>query len=425
VRLLIALLACAFSMQAQTIHYVLTLGNSNSSGYYATPVLTTMQPYSNLMLSGSSFIPLTETPNAVEGPMSSDGNQMSLLSSGYVAAVQNNYYLGGAYTDLEQGTATYNAAIATVQTAVTAATALSRPLQAVASIYMAGGTDFGNQVPAATYETEMVALQAALQADVHAKTGQTGVLPLFLDINSKWTEQGEPSETPTLNAGGKGIQFGVLQAWKDHQGSIVIIGPHYQQTFQASGTGADHTDNVSNRNYGEQTGKVMNQVLNTGVPWVPLVPRSITISGATLTFRCWVPSATSLTIDTTSVPNWSGTTGTEGYRYLGFEFYDNSGTSPHITAVAVASADTLTLTLASAPTGAATSFRLRYDYTGTINTIQGTLTAPGGNIRDSDAATGVSGGDHLFNWLIGPMDEAIPFQWSPTPLVAATGGIVQ
>lgn len=421
---LLVLIAC-LGAQAQTIHYILTLGNSNSSGYFATPVLTSTQPYSNLMLSGSSFIPLTETPNAVEGPMSSDGNQMSLLSSGYVAAVQNNFFLGGAYTDLKQGTTTYNAAITAVQTAVTAAAGLTRSLQAVSAIYMAGGTDFVNQVPAATYEADMVALQANLQTDAHVKTGQTGVLPLFLDINSKWTETGTPSETPVVTiGGGKGIQFGVVQAWRDHQGGIFIVGPHYQQTFQPTGTGADHTDNVSNRNYGEQSGKVMKQVLVDGVPWVPTVPRAISLSGATITFRCWVP-VPPLVVDTASVPDWTGSVGTHGaFRYKGFEFFDDSGSPPHITAISIAS-DTLTLTLASTPTGTAGSFRLRYDYTGAINTIQGTSTAPGGNVRDSDTATGVGGADHLYNWLLGPIDEAIPFAWSPTPTIAATGGIVQ
>ena len=407
-----------------TINYISSAGNSNSNGYGATPALTTAQPYANLMLgspSGPNFIPLIEgTGNTtggtnVESPLSMTGNQITKQSAGYVAAVYNNSLIGGDYAGVARGTATYNAGLTSISTSIAAAAALGQPFQVAAAIYMAGGTDFGEAVPAATYQANMVAYQANWQTDVFALTHQSGTLPLFLDINSKWTEQGPPAarETPTYAAGGNGIQFGVIAAWQANQGKIYIIGPHYQQTFIPSGFAADHTDNISNRNYGEKTGQVLKKVLVDHQAWVPLVPRAISISGATITFQCWVP-APPLVIDTTSVPDWTGAVGSNGaFRYKGFEFFDDSGAPPHITAVVVSAADTLTITLASTPTGTAGSFRLRYDYTGTLNTIQGTAAAPGGNVRDSDATPSVFG-DPLYNWLIGPQDNPIPYTFAPS-----------
>jgi hypothetical protein len=413
-------------MSTSVINYISSTGNSNSDGYGATPALTTTQPYSNLMLSGPSgpsLIPLIEgTGNTaggsgVESPLSMTGNQITKESPGFVAAVFNNSALGVDYNALKQGTTPYNNGLTSISTAISAASGQGKQLQVVAAVYMAGGTDFTEGVTPAAYQANMVAYQANWQTDVFALTHQTGVLPLFLDINSKWTEAGGGSytrETPTYpSGGGNGIQFGVIAAWQANQGKIYIIGPHYQQTFLASGAAVDHTDNVSNRNYGEQTGKVLKKVLIDKQAWIPLCPRAISISGATITYQCWVP-VTPLVIDTTSVPNWTGSIGTSGaYRYLGFEFFDDSGAPPHITGIVVSAADTLTITLAAAPTGTVGSFRLRYDYTGNLNTIQGTANAPGGNIRDSDATPSVAG-DSLANWLIGPQDNAIPYNWTPS-----------
>jgi hypothetical protein len=372
---------------------------------------------------GPNFIPLIEGTgnnpgnNGAESPLAMTGNQITKESPSFVAAVFNNSATGADYNALKQGSTPYSNGLTSISTAITAATGQSKQLQVVAAIYMAGGADFTEGVPAATYQADMVAYQNNWQTDVFALTHQTGVLPLFLDINSKWTESGGGSytrETPTYpSGGGNGIQFGVIAAWLANQGKIYIIGPHYQYTFIPSGYAADHTDNVSNRNYGEQTGKVLKKVLIDRQAWIPLYPRAISISGATITYKCWVP-VTPLVIDTTSVPNWTGSVGSSGaYRYLGFEFYDDSGAPPHITGIVVSAADTLTITLAAAPTGTVGSFRLRYDYTGNLNTIQGTAGAPGGNIRDSDATPSVAG-DSLANWLIGPQDNAIPYNWTPS-----------
>lgn len=408
------------------LNYISSSGNSNGNGYGATPALTTTQPYSNVTLtnpSGPGFVALIEGlgnnagGSGVESPLSMTANQVTKESPGFVACVFNNSQLGADYSQLKKGTGPYNAGLTSISTAIAAATAQGKQLQVAAAIYMAGGTDFGEGISAAAYQANMVQYQSDWQADAFALTHQTGVLPLLLDVNCKWTEAGSGTytrETPTYpSGGGNGIMFGVIQAWQANQGKIYVVGPHYQQTFQPSGSAVDHTDNVSNRNYGEMTGKVLKKILVDQQAWIPLCPRAISISGAVITYQCWVP-VTPLVIDTTSVPDWTGSVGTSGaYRYKGFEFFDDSGSPPHITAITVSAGDTLTITLASAPTGTAGSFRLRYDYTGALNTIQGTAAAPGGNIRDSDATPSQSG-DSLANWLLGPQDNPIPYAWTPS-----------
>lgn len=392
-------------MQAQTIHQVIRSGNSLSSGFNGGAALSTTQPFSNLMLSGAAFVPLVES--GVESPSSGMANQMTFqIGTGYVVQENLSFLLGASYVQLAQGTATYNAAITAVQTSVTAAAALSRPIRVDAVVYSAGGTDSDNGVSQATYEANMVTLQANYQTDAVAKTSQSGsVVPLLIDQISNW---------PTTFQSMTGVPAAQWTAARSHQDSIYCIGPRYPYTYVDD----SHFVNTSYRKYGEQMGKVLKQILVDHKRWVPLVPRAISRSGATITAQFWVPAG-SLVIDTTSVVNATGTVGTST-RFRGFEFFDDSGAPPTVTNVVVATADTLTITLSATPTGTAGSMRLRYAYSGAVGSIPNTATGVAGNIRDSDTMLGLDGAN-LYNWLIS-FNEPMGFTWTPDVIPSAITG---
>jgi hypothetical protein len=404
-----------------TVHYLINLGNSNITNYFQLPAISTTQPCNNTMLYSLSLTPLlASVGGGGEGPQPGMGNQLSVLAAGGVGTCSSyrvnpdvQVAIGAAYNPgLMPGSATYNAAVADISTVKTAVNNRGLAMTVDASVYGAGGTDFQNQIPASTYTGDMASLQSSFQAAAFAVTGQSGILPMLMYMNSKWTETPPGSATPTYPGGAPGIQFGVWNAFLANQSRFVLPGPSYQYTYQPSGTAVDHTDAPSNLTMGQKVGEVLKRITVDQQSWVPLMYRNVSISGTTVTFEMWVPYPP-IVIDVTSVPNWSNTvSGT--CRFYGFEFFDNSGTPPCITAAVVSAPDTLTLTLASAPTGAPSSFRLRYDYTGTVGAIQGTSTAPGGNIRDSDPTVPEqSGGYPLYNWLMGPMDIAIPSSFAP------------
>jgi len=196
--------------------------------------------------------------------------------------------------------------------------------------------------------------------------------------------------TPTTSGGAQGVPFGQLQAARENAGKIYLVGPKY--ALEAFG-GLPHLLESSYQKINEQMGHAMAVVLQGGY-WTGVQPRTISISGATITARYWVQSEP-LVIDTSLVSN-------RGVG-KGFEYWDDSGAPPAITGVAV-SGDTVTITLAGVPTG--NNKRLRYAYT-----EEGLPTAglgARGNLRDSDPAVGDLSGAHLYNWAV-HSDDAIPF----------------
>lgn len=83
----------------------------------------------------------------------------------------------------------------------------------------------------------------------------------------------------------------------------------------------------------------------------------------------------------------------------GFEFVDDSGSTPSITGVELAGTDTVLITLSAIPSGG--NQKLRYAFTGTAGSKPGAQVAGSarGNLRDSDAAVGLSG-NTLYNWAV-------------------------
>lgn len=399
----VLLLFFAVGLQAQQINQIMQLGQSLCLGALGTPTLTTTQPYSNLMLSGSSFIALVNT--TLENPIAQAANTITKNSMATVIAGNNECVGGTDYAGLKKGTTPYTNGLTLLTNANTAAGNLSRAYKIVATMTTHGE----NNMFDVAYEADLVQWQSDTETDFKVISGQSQAIPMFVDQVSTWNAFAG-HQWPALTNDGT-FQGAPLLQWgaaRDYPGKFYMVGPKYQLP-PASGDGTGlHLSNIGYRILGGMHAKAMKVVLVDGGTWRGLVPRRLTISGAVITAQFWVPVG-ALVFDTTTVSD-KGTS-------KGFEFYDNSGSPPAIDSVTL-SGDTATITLHSTPTGG--NQRLRYAYTGSV-TFAGTgdPNAAHGNVRDNDTATN-DAGDSLFDWLI-TFDERLPFAFPASGGSAASG----
>lgn len=419
------------------INHVLLTGQSNSVGNSATPVLSTTQPFSNLMFdtgvmtSGacdgdgckvyqtpSSLVPLVEGDMffdyPVETPASGWANEISRLArdvfelgsrAGYPAKhdvlVSVHGRSGNPYLCLRKGGCAkwwergylwpFDEAMSQVASAkaLAAARGRSHVVRAVATVH--GETDhYAPNTPHAgtdgtpnaiqSYADALIEWQRDYESGIKAITGQTEPVPLFVTGLSGWTDV-EVSQIP----------LDQLAAHIAAPGKVVLVGPTYQ--LEAS-TDCVHFTEHGERHLGEYLAKVYAKVVLGGEKWEPLRPKAITRSGAVITVEYFVPSPP-LVVDTERVA---------AAQDLGFKVLKD-GTPLSIASVTIVEPDKVRITLASEPSPG--GLVLRYG----MQTLDGTqcigpTKGPRGNIRDSDATPSQHGYD-LFNWSV-QFQQAIP-----------------
>jgi hypothetical protein len=175
-------------------------------------------------------------------------------------------------------------------------------------------------------------------------------------------------------------------------GKVILIGPSYALPLDQSD--CLHFTNEGERRLGEYFAKVYAHVVLAGKTWEPVRPKAVTRAGAVITIVFHVPKPP-LAIDTTRVAPAAN---------QGFTFDDGTGAGPAITAVEVTGPDTVQVTLDAEPTG--TTKRLRYAMNQPTAACIGTPTGARGNLRDSDDTASKHGYD-LQNWAV-HFDVAVP-----------------
>lgn len=423
------------------INHVLVTGQSNSVANGGTPVLTNAQPYTNVMFNTgvmpisqcdgdgcknyqtpASLSPLVEGDRffnyMVETPSAGLANEISKLAidrfefgtrPGYPqkhdVLVSVSGRSGNTYWCLRKGSCSfmggrgyvkpYDQAILDATSGKARAQALGKTyaVRAVATIH--GESDhYYNQFPLPgtdgtpnkikNYSDGLLEWQADLEKDIKAVTGQAQPIPLFVSGLSGWN-----------NVVYSPIPVHQLDAHVRAPGKVVLIGPTYMLPVKND---CLHFDAHGSRRLGEYFAKVYARVVLAGQPWEPVRPMQITRAGNVITVKYHVPKPP-LVLDTTRVTNPGD---------FGFQFLDDSGSTPAITSVAVTAPDTVTITLAAPPTGPKKS--LRYALKQNPNTCIGPgLTNAGGargNVRDSDDTPSVYGYD-LHNWGV-QFDLAVP-----------------
>ncbi len=416
------------------INHVLSTGQSNAVANFGTPVLTTVQPFSNLMFdvgvmtggscnaqgcasyqTPSALVPLVEGDMffnyAVETASSGIANEISSLARTIYlkdepAARQshdvlvslhgrsgNTYHClrkGGCPRDLNLYVSPFDDGMRQVDDAKRLATARgeSYVVRAVTAIHGESdhygvafpleGTD-GTPNKIQNYADGLIEWQSDYETQVKLRTGQILPIPLFISQMSGWTDR------PT-----SAIANLQLAAHERAPGKVVIVGPGYPLPFAND---CLHYSANSNRRLGEYFAKAYVKQVLGGRPWEPVRPKSVTRAANVITVKFIVP-VPPLVLDTTLVTN----PGDYGFRYT------DSGAAPAITNVAVSGPDTVVVTLASAPSGA--NGRLSYAQNAPSPACPGPTNGPRGNVRDSDATPSLHGYS-LYNWSV-HFDVVVP-----------------
>lgn len=403
------------------INHVLSTGQSNGTANSANPVLSTMQPYTNIMFNAGpmvgaapvSFVPLVEGDSNVETMSSGLANEVSSLALGtfefnvragyptkHDVLVSNHAISGWTYWCLRKDGCSYkgaqkglpwNNAKGQVTVAKQLATAAGKTyvVRAVTSIhgesdhtgyvqnnpeFPLDGTD-GSFRTIKDYSDALLEWQADYETMVKGISGQAESVPLFISQISGWNNS-RYSKIATMQ----------LDAHKRSGGKVNLVAPGYIFSFRSD---CLHYTANSQRRLGEYFAKAYARVIFQRQAWEPVHPQTITRAANVVTVKYHVPSPP-LVIDTVRVTNPGN---------YGFEFVDDNGTTA-ITSVVVSAPDTVTITLAATPTGA--NKRLRYAQNQTASTCvgpgtDGQMGGARGNIRDSDATPSRHGYD-LSNW---------------------------
>jgi hypothetical protein len=421
------------------INHVLITGQSNSVGNSAFPVLTAVQPFTNLMFdtgvmpmgacdgngcdtyqTPNAFVPLVENDQyfdyMVETPANGLADEISHLAAlkfdfgvraGYptkhdvLASVHGRS--GNTYWCLRKGFCQYNAdrghaspfaqgmKEVTSAKAIAAAAGKSHVVRAVFAIhgeadqsaYAEGAPEFPlagtDGVPSKIkdYSDALLEWQEDYESSVKAITGQVQPVPLFISGLSGWTT------TRTSQ-----VAQWQLDAHVRAPGKVVYVTPAYALSVDSD---CVHYSSAGERRLGEYLAKAYARVVLGGAAWEPVRPKNIARVGNVVTVTYHVP-VPPLTLDTVHVTNPGSS---------GFDFVDN-GALATIASVAVTGPDTVTITLGAAPSGV--NMRLRYAQNqDTVSPTRcigpGTVYSGGarGNVRDSDATPSRYGYD-LWNW---------------------------
>lgn len=414
------------------INHVLITGQSNSVALSGRPVLTTTQPYANLMfdtgvmpMSGcdgagcrtyatpSRFVPLVEGDNffswQAETAASSLANEASLLASktpvgAHKILVSLHGRSGNTYWCLRKGGCDYKPGylspfeqgMSEVRSAKALADAAGETyaVRAVATIhgesdhysYTVGSQEFpmdgsdGTPKKLASYADALLEWQADYEAEVKAITGQTEPVPLFVSQIAGWNDA-------TYS---KVAQF-QLEAHTRAPGKVILIGASYM--LPADEADCKHFTAVGQQRLGEYFAKAYARVVFDGLPWEPLRPKSVTVTGSALDVDFLVP-APPLVFDTDTV---------KPAENQGFSYYDAAGAPVPITGVEITGPSRVRVTLASPP---ASGGHLWYAQNQAPNTCIGPNRGARGNLRDSDATPSQTG-NPLFNWAVN-FDVPVP-----------------
>jgi hypothetical protein len=346
----------AQSRPSYDVNHIYVTGQSLAIGVEGDPALSTSQPYENVMFVGgvanpaslASLSPLVEA--SVETLGSGMANLVTSLAGTHKALVSASAAGGTAYDGIKQGTSIHTNGLAQVTAGLAFAEA-DEETYAVRAVVVVHGEQDGNE-GSTTYDDDCIEWQAALEADIQAITGQTGIIPLL--------------HTQMSAIAGSDIPLAQLRAHIAAPGRVILVGPKYHlPTVDGS-----HLTNEGYRQLGEEYGKVYHRVINQRATWEPLRPLSVSRVGATVTVVFRVPVAP-LVFDTTIV---------SAVDDMGFGW---SGGGATITDVDITAPDTVEITLSSATAG-------------TLTYAQGADIA--GNLRDSDTTVESLNGYDLFNW---------------------------
>lgn len=412
-------------LQEADYNVIILTGQSVSNGYTSdpTPVVSTSQPFGNLMLgpdprggvtmhddgTGTVIDPSSLTLQPLTGgTFQPDGGFFGgTFASGWGETQANGIadtltrlwatrghkgvfvviVSGGngdhlAYISKGGIYPFYSNAIAMLGKVVSLAAAGGKTVSVRAVVTVIGDGDQLANTPAATFQAQMVTLQQNYEADCMALTGQKNGVPVIQSTNcvvnsaTNWTY----------------ISEAMIELTDKYPGKLITYGPRYQFPYcDPYGSNYAHMTAPGYRNHGENIAKAVFAAAQNQ-PWTGLRPRKWQLAGNRVIVDFYVP-VPPLVIDTTilaAVPTNGVPAGFFVGGLYGFEFDDASGAPPTITAVNFLTPTTVEVVLSAVPTGPTPVI--------SYGTHAPTFHRAYGNLRDSDNSASFYGYTNPFNW---------------------------
>ena len=354
------------------INHILAYGQSLSVGTSGSPALTHQQAYNSLTFDAtmSAFKPLTEpaygglagTETTASGAAE---HVVELIRDEAGISYQDHSYqiLGstageGGYTitGLEKGGAIYPRIPAQIAAAKSIADSLGKLYALQAVTWIQGESDYNEGTSRTAYKTKLLQMQANIEADAKAITGQTGNVPLITYQVASHKQR--PATYPVIAL----AQLDAVVEGTNVYGAC----PMYIFDYVADNV---HMPARSYKRLGAYFGLVYKRVVIDQQPWDVLRPISKTVRGAYVYIKFNVP-VRPLKWDTTQV--------LKNTNY-GFTVLDSGGAEiTQIEEPVIINADTVKLHLASTP---AAGVKIQYAFYG--SGVTGRINGPRGNLRDS------------------------------------------
>ena len=377
--------------QAHSVNHLLCTGQSLSLGAGGKPALSTTQPYNNRMFNtgvtftgGTNLIAFKPLVESNQESMSSGlANLVTMLARDHILKgkpAPNDTHdllvscngMGGAYAKLKKGTVPYANAMAQVRAGIKLSHSLGLNYKVQGITVVHGESDIGGNNKA--YYQDLLSWQADYEKEIQALTAQTKPIPMFHTQVSSWTHYNKVKSDIPLNQ---------LHAALARPDRIIMVGPKYFLPY----VDGLHLTNLGYRWMGEYYAKAYRTVVLEGKPWKPLMPQTVTISGAEITIKFHVP-VPPLKLDTTTVTDPGN---------FGFQYSDDSSAPATIAKVSLKSSTEVLITLDQSPTG--NKRYLSYALEGQPKNWAGPKTGARGNLRDSDS-TPSRHGNKLHNWAV-------------------------
>jgi hypothetical protein len=173
---------------AKQMHLYMIYGESLGAGGDSYPIITTTQPFQNVMFNtdgSNSFSPLVggDEGGGVETCANGFADRLSFLMSkfdiNYRSCMLNGSVGGQTYSTLCKGTANYTAMLAQYTKAVAICTSLGLTYDAPAVILFLGYNDGDVGTTTAQFAADLIQLQKDMQADIQAIVGSNKPIPFF------------------------------------------------------------------------------------------------------------------------------------------------------------------------------------------------------------------------------------------------------
>ena len=369
--------------------HIFTYGQSLSTGVAAFPVISTLQPYNNLMFAEGARVrgisdgfSLDALHPLVESRVGSFGETPTAGTANYIVELiehENNIlsqnqkfaYIGSApgqaslsISSLNRGTARWTGLMDQVTAAMTLSKKENMTYEVAAMSWSQGEADYIFGTSRANYKALLLQMHHDFATDVSAITNQTTkpVLVSYQLAAHRKTGLDSPD-----------IALAIKDA-ADANPNIYLSNPMYHLEYAEDNV---HLTADGSLMLGKYYGRALKSVLHDNIPWLPLQPTDVTWAGQLIEVTLHVPYGP-LVIDDSVVA--------EAPNY-GFDIWDenNGAVLDIIESVTIQADDKIQIQLSSVPQSKVrlTYARGRIGDSNVTNNREG----PRGNIRDSHGDT--------------------------------------